>query len=125
MKQKIIAIIGNGYFYGLAFFVLSLLLGYCLTSIGWQKNISIAFIMGISALLVNGLLYSRFSKPLKSLENISVELGESEKLLLKVPANHLIQNNLVSGKLFLTGHRIIFRLYAIDETTVEEMSWNR
>jgi hypothetical protein len=125
MKQKIIAIIGNGYFYGLAFFVLSLLLGYYLTSIGWQKNIGMAFIMGVSALLVNGLLYSRFSQPLKCLENISVELDGSEKLLLEAPANHLIQNNLLPGKLFLTDRRIIFRSYGTDKVTLEEVSWNR
>ncbi len=65
--------------------------------------------MGFGALVVNGAVYTRFTRPVKQLKPITIELPNTEILLLQAPANHLTENSLVAGKLFLTNQRIIFK----------------
>lgn len=118
MKDKIKSIVGNGLPYGILFFGLSFLLGY-LIHLGFQKSLLMSASIGIFTLLGIGLVHSRFAKPLKVLEDISIQLDASETILLQAPANHLIEDSLVPGKLFLTDQRLIFKVYATGKNSLE------
>ena len=124
MNYKLKTIIGNGLPYGILFFCLSFILAYYTSNLGMQKTLAISAIMGICAMLINGMLYSRFTKPLKELEQITIELNDAETLLIQAPANFLIGDGLIPGKLFLTEERMIFKSYPDNEETASEYSWN-
>jgi hypothetical protein len=109
MKNKIKSIVGNGLPWGITFFGLSFLLSQFLINIPVQQHIPIDILVGFASMLINGAMYSRFSKSLKNLQRISIDISEPELLLLEEPANHLIDERLIPGKLFLTDQRIIFK----------------
>ena len=121
MKHKLKTVISNGLPYGLVLFALSFLTGHYLFKIDRQQSLWIAAFIGISALLANGLLYRRFTKPEKVLEKISFEFGNAELLIVQAPANHLIEENLVPGKLFLTNERLLFKTA---ENKSREYTWD-
>lgn len=123
MKNKIKSIVGNGLPYGITFFGLSFMIGYFF-HVDLQQTLEMSVFLGIAALLINGFIYSRFSKPIKSLNEISVSLNNSELLLLQSPANYLIEDSLVPGKLFLTDLRLIFKSYEKETISQKEHFWN-
>ena len=122
MKNKLISILGNGLPWGLAFFALASLIGH-VGNLGLHNTLKISAFVAVAALLVNGLIYTRFSKPLKKLEALSVTLTDSELLLLQAPANHLVEGSLVPGKLFLTDKRLVFKPFSVAENEPEEYTW--
>ena len=124
MKDKLKSIIGNGLPYGLVFFALSFILGN-LFRVGTRGTLWMSSFIGISALLANGFMYNRFSKPLKELEDISIKIENPELILIQAPANHLIEESLVPGKLFLTNKRIIFKAHGTGDNITKEYSWDR
>jgi len=123
MKNKLISIVGNGLPWGLAFFALGCVIGFG-GNLGQNITVKIATLVAVAALLANGLLYGRFAKSLKKLEALSVTLSGSESLLLQAPANHLVDGNLVPGKLFLTDKRLIFKPFKIIENEPQEYTWH-
>jgi hypothetical protein len=122
MKEKFQRIAGIGLPYGIVFFGLSFLLGY-LFHVDTKNTFFMAAAIGTAAFLLNGMIYSRFSKPTKLLEQISVTLADSETLLLQAAANHRIEETLVPGKLFLTNNRLVFKPFATQENRHSEYSW--
>lgn len=116
--NKLKSIVFNGLPWGLAFFGLSFIWAYFLIHTGLQLSVRVSLYIGLAALLANGALYNRFAKPLKMLDSLSVHLQGSETLLISSPANHLVDESLVPGKLFLTNERLIFR-----SIKSEEYSW--
>jgi hypothetical protein len=108
-------ILRNGWAYGVVFFVLSFLLGYYSFGLPLNKSLLVSTPIGIGALLLNGLFYSRFAKSSKKLNSISIQLHHAETLKLGSPANHTINEYAVAGKLFLTDKRLIFKSYKQDE----------
>jgi hypothetical protein len=123
MKNKLKNILGNGLPFGLVFAGLSFLLGYYIFNVSLKNSLWLSSLFGVSALLVNGYMYNRFSKPLKLLENITTQFYDSESLVIQAPCNHLIEESLVPGKLFLTTQRIIFKPYKPTVTIIKEYSW--
>jgi len=123
MKEKLKSIIGNGLPYGFVFFGLSFLIGY-LFHVDLKSTLWMSAFLAISALLINGFIYNRFAKPAKDLEDILINLYDQEFLLIQSPANHLIEDSLVPGKLFMTDRRIIFKAYGTDEKKLREFSWD-
>ena len=71
--------------------------------------------IGFLALIVNGALYTRFTKPLKVLEKIVIQTQHDENLLLETPANYLMDGSLISGKLCLTDKRLLFKSHQQEE----------
>ena len=114
MKKKLVSIFTNGLPWGMAFFALAFLIGYT-GNIGLHATLKISALVAIAALLANGLLHGRFSKSLKKLEAVSLILDDAELLLAQAPANHLIDGNLVPGKLFLTDKKLVFKPFKVVE----------
>ena len=109
MKNKLKSVAGNGLPWGLAFFCVAFLSGYYVFHMPAQKIVWLSAVIGFCALVANGIIYTRFTRPVKQLKTISIEIPNTEILLLEAPANHLTENSLVAGKLFLTTQRIIFK----------------
>jgi len=80
-------------------------------------------IIAIVGVLVNGAIHSRFKKPLKKLEGITIDLTAAEPLLLQAPANHTIDDYLTPGKLFLTSRQLIFKTYGKAGAPPQEYAW--
>jgi len=85
-----------------------------------QTILAISIPIGLLALVINGSMYSRFAKPLKVLEGIKIKTDGLETVILEAPANHLIGDGLISGKLCLTDKRLVFKTHL-----QEEFSWAR
>lgn len=122
MKKKIISILGNGLPYGVAFFAFCALVGYFFHFPAKQYLI-ISGVLAAFVWLMNGYVYNRFSKPIKELEQISIEIGESESVLLEAPANHLVEESLQPGKLVLTSQRLIFQSHPKASAGQTEFVW--
>jgi hypothetical protein len=125
MKNKLTSIIGNGSPYGFLFFALSFIMGYYSADLGLRKTLIIALSISVPAVLINGILYSRFTKPVKKLEQITIELNDAEALIHQAPANFIVDDGLIPGKLFLTHERLIFKSFSVDGETALEYFWNK
>jgi|GEM_PF-1933984 len=112
-------IIGNGLPYGLTLFALGCIITFVF-HLPLKVSLWMSAFIAIAAVLVNGALHSRFKKPLKKLEAISIDPADGEPLL-QTPANHSIDDRLVPGKLFLTNHRLLFKSYGKGE---EQYAWD-
>ena len=124
MKDKVKSVLGNGLPWGVVFFALSFGLSYFISQATLSDKLWMSAGIGICALLINGLIYRRFSKRIETLKEISVNLTDKELVLLEAPANHSIDDTLVPGKLFLTTERLLFTSYAEDDSKAQLCSWH-
>lgn len=106
--QKIRDVLGNGFPYALSFFAISFALGYLVPGLSLKMVLAASVVIGVAAWLANGLLFSRFTKPVKKLQSIVLPNAFLHEVVLEAPANHLIDESMVSGKLFLTAESLIF-----------------
>lgn len=113
--KTIIAIFRNGLYWGIAFFAVSFCIGWFNSSIPLQTILVISIPIGLLALVINGAMYSRFAKPLKFLEQIEIKTDCRETVIIEAPANHLIGDDLISGKLCLTDKRLVFKSHFQEE----------
>lgn len=118
--NKIKTIFGNGLYWGIIFFVVSFCIGYFNSDIPLKTILMISIPIAFLALIINGAMYSRFTKPLKTLEKIEIKIEDDEDLAIATPANHLINDDMISGKLGLTNKRLIFKTYQ-----QEEFAWTK
>ena len=58
------------------------------------------------------------------MESLSIILNDTESLLLQAPANHLIDGNLVPGKLSLTDKRLVFTAFKAAENGQRVYQWD-
>lgn len=109
--KTITAIFQNGLYWGIAFFALSFCIGWFNSSMPLQTILVISIPIGFLALVINGAMYSRFAKPLKVLERIEIKTDCRETVMIEAPANHLIGDDLISGKLCVTDKRLVFKTH--------------
>ncbi|GAB2811166.1 hypothetical protein [Ferruginibacter profundus] len=107
MNTRIRNFIFNGLTYGIIFFLLGFA-GYYILNFPLQKALLNAVPIGVVVFIVNGLIQSRFTKSLKALEAITIPLQYAATVKLDAPANHMIDDHLVSGKLLLTENSLVF-----------------
>jgi len=124
MKDKLISIAGNGLPWGLGFFCLAFGVGRFLFNLPTEQSVKIALVICVCTWVFNGFIYSRFTRSFKQLQSISLEITSPEVLMLQTPANHLTEDSLVGGKLFLTNQRIIFKPHASYKLLPQIFCWN-
>jgi hypothetical protein len=107
MIEKFKKVIGNGFAYGIYYFLLSHLMGF-IFNIPAKSVLKISVPIALGTLLINGLIYSRFTKRVKKLQAITFKDADIANAKLQDIANHLIADDLVSGKLCLTESELIF-----------------
>jgi hypothetical protein len=108
----IIKIIGNGLFYGVATFFICYCLGFYLPT---EIFLKISTPIALFSMILNGAIYTRFTKPVKVLEKITIKIPDFESFVIEAPANHLIDGDIVSGKLLLTDKNLIFKSHQFEE----------
>ena len=107
MINKFKKIAGNGWVYGIYYFLLCHLLGF-IFNIPAKSVLKISIPIALGTLIMNGLIYSRFTKREKALKAISFTDDDLANAKLEGIANHLVEGDLVSGKLCVTEHDLIF-----------------
>lgn len=111
MAKTLSKIIRNGFVYGVVFFALSFYLGF-LFHMTMKDILLVSTPIALLALLINGITYSRFTKSEKALEAITLSShNDVSEIKLQSPANYYIDDHIISGKLFLTDHNLIFKAY--------------
>lgn len=125
MKNRLISIVSNGLPWGLVFFAVAFAVGYYgynmpAKQIGWE-----AAAAGLCGLLINGITYSRSTKSHKQLTTITIELPPSETIQMEAFANHLTEDSLVAGKLFLTNQRLVFKPHGAYKLPQPAFSWEQ
>ncbi|MDR6763461.1 hypothetical protein J2Y38_003682 [Flavobacterium sp. 2755] len=113
MKETIVKIISNGFLYGVYTIFLCFCIGYFIMPLKTLLIFSIP--IALCSMILNGAIYTRFTKPVKVLEKIQINTEDSENVMIEAPANHLIDNDIVSGKLCLTDKRLLFKSHKQEE----------
>lgn len=98
----------NGVVWGLIFFILCFIISYYSFNGKLKDSLFISISTGIITGIINGLIQSRFTKSYKRLSALTFSPQHFERLKIETPANHIIDDHLISGKLFLTQNRLIF-----------------
>jgi len=116
-----IKVFRNGLIYGIGLFILSYV--FYSNVYPLKQALLISGSIGFAALVINGLLFRRYTKPTRKLDAINITLQNAETLELHAPANFTIDENQVPGKLFLTNKRLVFIPYKQEEKDQKEYSW--
>ncbi len=109
MKTEFRNFIFNGLIYGIIFFFFFFIVGYVTFHLSIKDTLLISTLMGLITLVLNGFIQSRFTKSSKILNAITSSLKDDEVIKIASPANHIVDDHLISGKLFLTATRLIFK----------------
>lgn len=113
MRETIAKIISNGFLYGVYTVFLCFCIGYFIMPLKTVLMFSIP--IALCSMILNGAIYTRFTKSAKILEKIKINTEDLENVVIETPANHLIDNDIVSGKLCLTNKRLLFKSYQQEE----------
>jgi len=111
MNTRLKTILLNGLTHGGFFFLLGFLIGYYLFNFPVPKSLLGSAPVGLAGFIIYGFIQSRFTKPLKTLHAITILPDDFEQIKMEAPANHMIEDHLISGKLVLTQKRLIFKSY--------------
>ena len=115
MRKTIVKIISNGFLYGVYTVLLCFCIGYFIMPLKTLLMFSIP--IALCSMILNGAIYTRFTKPVKVLEKIKINKEDFENVMIEAPANHLIDGDIVSGKLCLTDKRLLFKSHEQEEFT--------
>jgi len=107
MIDKLKKIAGNGMTYGVYYFLLCHLIGF-IGGMPFKSVLKVSIPVALGTLIVNGLISSRFTKREKLLRTITFKESDISNSRLDGIANHLIEDDLVSGKLCVTNQELIF-----------------
>jgi hypothetical protein len=117
-----IKVFRNGLIYGIGLFILSYIFYGNVYPL--KQALLISGSIGFAALVINGLLFRRYTKPTKKLDAINITLQDSEILKAQAPANHTIDEHQIPGKLFLTDKRLVFVSCQQEDQEQQEHSWS-
>lgn len=120
MVKTIIKILGNGFLYGIYTLIICFCLGYFVANMPLKNIFEISVPLALCSTILNGSIYTRFTKSKKKLERIVINTQTSEIFIIEAPANHLIAGDIVSGKLCLTNKRLLFKSFEEEEFVWEK-----
>ena len=82
-------------------------------------SLTFGILSGFVFAIINILLRYKYAVPKYILNAVSVDIDLNEEIKFQTPANYTSGNEPVSGKLFLTNKRIIFRNYKNDKNVLQ------
>jgi hypothetical protein len=97
------------------FFIITFLISYVSCHLPLKQTLFISVAAGLVAGIIVGSIQSRFTKSYKTLRAINIKFEDVEYLKLDTPANYIKDEHLVSGKLFLTQKRLLFKSFKAEE----------
>ncbi|MBS1988018.1 hypothetical protein JST56_03420 [Candidatus Dependentiae bacterium] len=108
-------IVNYGAVQGVTFFIIMTGISYWVDNISFPEALIIGFVGGVILGILNSILFYKFSVAKYVLDAVSVDLDTDEKIQFQTPANYTSGTEPVSGKLFLTNKRFIFKNHKNDK----------
>jgi len=115
MNNYMKRIVRYGLFQGIWFAVFMTAISYWLSGNTLLTAMTVGIVGGLLVGIANSLLNYKYAVPKYVLNAVSVDLDTDEKIEFQTPANFTSGAEPVSGKLFLTNTRFIFKNHKNDK----------
>jgi hypothetical protein len=115
MNNYMKRIVRYGLFQGVWFAVTMTAISYWLSENTLITAMTIGLVGGLLVGIANGLLNYKYAVPKYVLDAVSVDLDSDEQIAFQTPANYTNGHEPISGKLFLTNKRFIFKNHKHDK----------
>lgn len=119
MNNYMKRILKYGLFQGVTFIFVLTAISYWVSGNSFFTALTLGVIGGIIVGVLNGLLFYKYAVPKYVLDAVSVDLDTDETISFQTPANFTSGQEPVSGKLFLTNKRVIFKNHKQDKNVQE------
>lgn len=119
MNNYMKRIVKYGLFQGVTFIITMTAISYWVSGNNFITALTVGIISGILIGILNSLLFYKYAVPKYILEAVSVDLDADEEMNFQTPANFTSGQEPVSGKLFLTNKRLIFRNHKHDKNVLQ------
>ena len=112
-------LITYGLIQGGSFAIVMTGISYWISGRDFIVSSAIAILSGFVVGILNSLLMYKYAVPKYILNEVSVDIDLDEEIKFQTPANYTSGSEPVSGKLFLTNKRIIFRNHKNDKNVLQ------
>ena len=119
MNNYMKRIVKYGLFQGLTFIITMTAISYWVSGNNFMTALTVGFIGGTLIGILNSLLFYKYAVPKYILEAVSVDIDADEEITFQTPANFTSGQEPISGKLFLTNKRLIFRNHKQDKNVLQ------
>lgn len=119
MNNYMKRIVKYGLFHGVTFVITMTAISYWVSGNNFLTALSVGIISGTIIGILNSLLFYKYAVPKYILEAVSVDIDADEEIKFQTPANFTSGQEPVSGKLFLTNKRLIFRNHKHDKNVLQ------
>lgn len=119
MNNYMKRIVRYGFAHGVTFVVFMTAISYWISGNSFLTALAVGIAGGFFVGIANSLLIYKFSVPKYVLDSVSVDIDTDETITFQTPANYTSGQEPVSGKLFLTNKRLIFRNHKQDKNLLQ------
>lgn len=112
-------IVRYGLFQGLTFVLIMTAISYLISGNDFVRALTGGVAGGILVAVANSLLFYKYTVPKYILDAISVDIDTDEEIIFHTPANYISVQEPLSGKLFLTNKRLIFKNHKQDKNVLQ------
>lgn len=119
MNNYMKRIVRYGIFQGGTFIITLTAISYWINGNGFLTALTFGVIGGVIVGILNSLLFYKYAVPKFVLDAVSVDRHADETILFQTPANFTSGHEPISGKLFLTDKRLIFKNHKHDKNIHE------
>ncbi|TDH26944.1 hypothetical protein EXU57_09065 [Segetibacter sp. 3557_3] len=121
MNSYVKRIAGYGLLQGVLFVIIITLIGHSINGNSFLKALVTGVVGGILVGVLNSILFYRFAVAKYVLDAVSITTERDEEIQFQPPANYTNEKEPVSGKLFLTNKRVMFKTHK-QEPHIREFS---
>jgi len=115
MNNYMKRIVKYGLVQGVTFIFIMTAISYWISGNNFVMALTVGVAGGILVGLANSLLFYKYAVPKYVLDAVSVDIDTDEEILFQTPGNYTSGQEPVSGKLFLTNKRLIFKTHKHDK----------
>jgi hypothetical protein len=112
-------IVRYGILQGATFIITLTAISYWISGNDFFTSLTFGIIGGLIVGILNSLLFYKYAVPKYILDAVSVDLDADETIMFQTPANFTSGQEPISGKLFLTNKRLIFKNHKHDKNIHE------
>ena len=119
MNNYIKRIVTYGLFQGATFIFILTAISYWISSNSFSTALTLGVIGGTIVGIFSSLISYKYAVPKYILDTVSIDTDIDEEIKFQTPANYTNGKEPVSGKLFLTDKRVIFRNHKHDKNMLQ------
>ena len=119
MNNYMKRIIRYGLIQGVTFVFTLTAISYWISGNNFLTALAVGVAGGIFVGIANSLMFYKYAVPKYVLEGVSVDIDLDETIIFQTPANYTSGQEPVSGKLFLTNKRLIFKNHKHDKNVLQ------